>query len=182
MTYIALPSVHCRPASLNRLMKSLQFYIILIDIQWRFHACRMRCLLKRFRMLCELKRQETAAAMELSVPLGWVAACVVLGHGVGDDRRSRGWSTSASPFHLKKDWDCSFLARDALTYSAPPSAHRRWLTRGRITGAEIRCRIDVLSIFTAAAQNRHIFTAVGAGRSSDGEPRGALNIIRLAAS
>ena len=109
-------------------------------------------------------------------------------------------STSAPPFQQKKDGDCSFLPATPLISSAPPSAHRRWLTGGGMDFLKTHffsCGMDLLMnyghkmsselwsrlllTFTVQVQNRWFLRLCRLAGSPVGSTAEAMNRIQLTA-
>ena len=110
-------------------------------------------------------------------------------------------STSAPPFQQKKDGDCSFLPATPLISSAPPSAHRRWLTGGGMDFLKTHffsCGMDLLMnyghkmsselwsrlllTFTVQVQNRWFLGLCRLAGSPVGSTAEAMNRIQLTAN
>ena len=110
-------------------------------------------------------------------------------------------STSAPPFQQKKDGDCSFLPATPLISSAPPSAHRRWLTGGGMDFWKTHffsCGMDLLMnyghkmsselwsrlllTFTVQVQNRWFLRLCRLAGSPVGSTAEAMNRIQLTAN
>ena len=110
-------------------------------------------------------------------------------------------STSAPPFQQKKDGDCSFLPATPLISSAPPSAHRRWLTGGGMDFLKTHffsCGMDLLMnyghkmsselwsrlllTFTVQVQNRWFLCLRRLAGSPVGSTAEVMNRIQLTAN